>query len=71
MATFKTSDDNQLILTCSCGCDEGLRINIDTSGEELYCYQTYLSATWYKEQKIFLSKLNKIGKLLSIKLLLL
>ncbi len=71
MAIFTTSDDNQLILNCSCGCDEGLRINIDTSDEELYCYQTYLSATWYKEQRMFLSKLNKIGTLLLIKLLLL
>lgn len=44
MAIFTTSDDNQLILNCSYGCDEGLRINIDNSGEELYCYQTYLSA---------------------------
>ena len=60
MASFTSSDDNQLILTCSCGCDEGLRVNIDTSDEELYCYQTYLSANWYKEQGRFLSKLKKI-----------
>ncbi|MCI9357204.1 MAG: hypothetical protein HFH59_06605 [Lachnospiraceae bacterium] len=64
MATFKTSDDGQLIITCSCGCDEGLRLHIDNDDDEFYCYQTYLSANWYKEQKGFLDKLRKIWHIL-------
>lgn len=64
MATFKTSDNNQLIISCSCGCDEGLRVSIDNDNDEIYCYQTYLSGNWSKEQKGFLDKLKKIWRIL-------
>ncbi len=63
VSVFKTTDNNELILSCSCGCDEGLRINIDVDTDDekgIYCYQTYLSANWYKEQGSFWKKLKKI-----------
>ena len=40
-----------------CGNDETQRIEKD---EEDYCFMTYLSGNWYKEQAGFIKKLKKI-----------
>lgn len=63
MAIYKNSDGNQMILICSCGCDEGLRVNIEHD-DDIYCYQTYLSGNWYREQGRFLDKLKKIWRII-------
>lgn len=59
MAVLKTLDNSEMIISCKCGCDEGLRIKIEKD-EEDYCYTTYLSGNWYKEQGRFRDKLKKI-----------
>lgn len=66
MAIFKTGDNNQMIITCACGCDEGLRVSIEGSEDDdgFYCYQTYLSANWYKEQGTAWDKIKKIWRIL-------
>jgi hypothetical protein len=60
MAVLKNKDGNELILSCICSCDDGLRVKIDNSDEVSYCYQTYISGNWYKEQGSFKDKLKKI-----------
>ncbi len=59
MATLKSSDNKEMIITCRCGCDEGIRVKIDESFGD-YCYQTYISGNWYKEQAGLLDKIKKI-----------
>lgn len=49
MATLKSNDNNEIIITCDCGCDEGIRVRIDESFGD-YCYLTYISGIFYKEQ---------------------
>ena len=63
MATLKSNDNKEMIITCRCGCDEGIRVKIDESLEE-YCYQTYISGNWYKEQSGLLDKLKKIWSII-------
>ena len=59
MAVLKASDNSEMIISCKCGCDDGLRIKI-VKDEEDYCFMTYLSGNWYKEQAGFIKKLKKI-----------
>lgn len=59
MAVLKSKDEKEMILSCDCGCDEGMRIRIDDSFGD-YCYMTYLSGNWYKEQCPLSTKLRKI-----------
>ena len=51
--------NSEMIISCKCGCDDGLRIKIEKD-EEDYCFMTYLSGNWYKEQAGFIKKLKKI-----------
>ena len=66
MATLKSSDNNEMIVTCDCNCDEGIRVMIDKSYELYgeYCYLTYISGNFYKEQAGLLDKLKKIWKII-------
>lgn len=59
MATLKSKDNKEMIITCRCGCDEGIRVKIDESFGD-YCYQTYISGNYYKEQSGLLDKVRKI-----------
>lgn len=62
MSTLKSNDNNEMIITCDCGCDEGIRVRIDKSFGD-YCYLTYISSNFYKEQLGLLDKLKKIWKI--------
>ena len=66
MATLKSDDNNEMIITCDCGCDEGIRVKIDKSYELYgeYCYLTYISGNFYKEQAGLLDKLKKIWNII-------
>lgn len=63
MATLKSKDNKEMILTCDYGCDEGIRVKIDTSYGD-YCYLTYISGNWNKEQGGLLAKLKNIWKII-------
>ena len=63
MATLKSKDNNEMIITCCCNCDEGIRIKIDESYDD-YCYLTYISGNFYKEQHVLSKKLKKIWNII-------
>ena len=50
MSVLKSEDDKDLIVTCRCGCDEGLHIRIeheyinDNPDSDIFCYITYLNS---------------------------
>lgn len=50
MAVLKASDNSEMIISCKCGCDDGLMIKIEKD-EEDYCFMTYLSGNWYKDRR--------------------
>ena len=50
MAVMKSKDGNNLIVDCSCGCDEGLRIRMDKFDDETYSILTYTNGNFYRDQ---------------------
>lgn len=61
MAVLKSLEGDEIVISCKCGCDEGIRIRTgrDADDGEIY-YQTYLSGKWYKEQAGLIEKIRKI-----------
>lgn len=61
MAVLKSKDGKELIVSCKCGCDEGVRIQIDKEDYDMYAILTYLSGHFYTEQGgLWRKKLKKI-----------
>jgi hypothetical protein len=61
MAILMSKDDEEMIVSCNCGCDEGMRIRIDKDDEDDgYAYNSYLSGKFYSEQGRFKDKMKKI-----------
>lgn len=64
MPILKSEDGENLIVSCSCGCDNGVHINIKKY-EDKYAWVTYMNGNWYREQNkrilyIVRDKLRKI-----------
>lgn len=66
MSVFKNiNDKTEMIVSCNCGCDEGLRFKVDKLDPEYYCVLTYTNGAFYREQndtvwKVISKKLKKI-----------
>lgn len=50
MATLKNKDGTELYIDCCCGCNEGIRFKVDKEDFDYYCFMTYTSGNFYKEQ---------------------
>lgn len=59
MAVLKSKNNKEMIVSCMCGCDEGIHLKIDNSLGD-YCYMTYTNGNFYKEQGGLKNKLRKI-----------
>lgn len=76
MSVLKSGDGKELIVSCSCGCDEGVHIIIDCDNtanninpeDDTFCYVTCLNSNWYRDQekKIWLVIWNKLRKIWDI-----
>ncbi len=60
MAVFKNFNDDELIISCRCGCDEGIHFNIANFDDDDYVFVTYTSGDFYVQQAPFVEKLQKI-----------
>lgn len=61
MAVFKNFSDDELIISCKCGCDEGIHFAVGHHGNEEYYFMTFISGNFYREQKCsFVEKMKKI-----------
>ena len=60
MAVFKNFADNELIVSCKCGCDEGIHFKIQDYGDGDYAFLTYINGSFYSQQSTFSDKLRKI-----------
>lgn len=80
MSVLKSEDDKDLIVTCRCGCDEGLHIRIEhddpavniDSENDTYCYATCLNSNWHRDQGkkmkyVIWDKLRKIWAIIRSK----
>lgn len=63
MAILKSNDGKELIVSCHCGCDEGIHIKIDESYGD-FAYQAFINGNFYNEQRgmfgVLKMKLKKI-----------
>lgn len=76
MSVLKSNDGKDLIVTCRCGCDEGLHIRIERDDlvdnidpeYETYCYVTCLNSNWYRDQgkRIWCVVWDKLRKIWAI-----
>lgn len=61
MAVLKSCDGDEIIISCKCGCDEGIRVKVDHDADDGdVWYQTYVSGNWYREQSRLIDKIKKI-----------
>lgn len=60
MAVFRNFKDDELIISCKCGCDEGIHFAIRDYKDGDYAFVTYTSSNYYREQCHFREKLKKI-----------
>lgn len=66
MAVMKSRDDKNYMIVCCCGCDEGIRFEVDRRDDlGMYFIMTYTNGSFYREQgntlwKVFRNKLKKI-----------
>jgi hypothetical protein len=60
MAVFKNFKDDELIISCKCGCDEGIHFAICDYKDGDYAFVTHTSGNYYREQCPFREKLKKI-----------
>jgi hypothetical protein len=65
MAILKSKDGKELLVSCTCGCESGVKFKIDNEDEDFYCFMTYINSTFYTEQcegmwRVFRKKLKKI-----------
>lgn len=66
---FQNKDKTEIMGTCTCGCENGIRFRIMPDDDEFYSVLTYYSGNWYKEQdmtcwNVIISKLKKIWAIL-------
>lgn len=60
MAVFKNCNNDELIISCKCGCDDGVHLSV-TKDDEEYAFITFTNGNFYKEQKSpIITKLKKI-----------
>lgn len=57
---FKNFKDDELIISCKCGCDEGIHFAICDYKDRDYAFVTHTSGNYYREQCSFREKLKKI-----------
>ena len=60
MAILKNTKNDELIISCKCGCDEGIHLKIYQDEDE-YSFMTFTNGNFYKEQgSAFINKAKKI-----------
>jgi len=65
MAVLRSKDGLDIMLDCSCGCCEGIRIRIDKFDENSYSFLSYTNSSFYRGQNesfwsVFKKKIKKI-----------
>lgn len=66
MAILVSEDKKELLVNCTCGCDEGIHIKIEED-EEFYAVLTYTNGKFYSEQDgVFVILGRKMKKIWAI-----
>ena len=66
MAILVSEDKKELLVNCTCGCDEGIHIKIEED-EDFYAVLTYTNGKFYSEQGgVFVTLGRKMKKIWAI-----
>lgn len=72
MAVFKSQDNNELIITCKCGCEEAIHIIVNDDDKEFghYAFMSYMNGDFYRHQEdsmlnVVKRKLKKIWAIIA------
>ena len=65
MAVLKNKDGTELLVSCNCGCEQGVHIRVDKEDNDMYFLMTYTNGNWYSDQNktvraVIREKLKKI-----------
>lgn len=67
MAVLKTKNETELIVSCKCGCEDGIHLRVDKDNDDWYAIMTYINGNFYRDQSnIFYTLKNKIRKIWAI-----
>lgn len=67
MAVLKTKNETELIVSCKCGCEDGIHLRVDKDNDDWYAIMTYINGNFYRDQSnIFCTLKNKIRKIWAI-----
>ena len=60
MAVLTNSEEDELVVICSCGCDEGIHIKLDYDKDfDDYALMAFTNGNFYKEQGLSLIHILK------------
>jgi hypothetical protein len=65
MSVLRNKDNTELLISCDCGCEQGVHIRIDKEDNDMYFLMTYINGNWYSDQNktvraVIREKLKKI-----------
>ena len=67
MSTLKSSNGNELIVTCHCGCEDSIHLKIDPDDDDFF-FLSYMNGNFYRDQGGLFSslkrKIRKIGAII-------
>lgn len=50
MSLFINTDENTVLITCKCGCQSALQIQIDPDDENAYSFLSHMNGNFYRDQ---------------------
>ena len=51
MSVMISEDQNDLVLDCDCGCDNGIRIRVDRDDSDYYFFISYICGNFYRDRE--------------------
>lgn len=65
MAVLRNKDNTELLISCDCGCEQGVHIRVDKEDNDMYFLMTYINGDWGINQNktvraVIREKLKKI-----------
>lgn len=50
MAFMRNREGDEVVIDCTCGCNDGIRIKINKYDEDDYCIASYVNGNFYRDQ---------------------
>ena len=72
MSVMRSKSGKELMVDCGCGCNDGVKIKVNTEDSDMYFLVTYTNGNFYRDQNenilgVIKKKLKKIYAILANK----